>query len=238
MFNEEATAETCVRKVCAELRKLTHRTELIAVNDGSCDRTGEILSRLVASEPKLLLMTHKVNRGYGAALHTGAAKAAGERLDYVLFMDSDLTNAPADIAHFAAAMEQGYDVIKATRYSKGGSVSGVPAYRVWISRVGNTMARLLFRLPVRDCTNGFRAVRTCLLMRMKLRENRFAVIVEELYWCKYLARRYSEVPVMLTNRGKEQRPTSFAYRPAVFWTYLKYPLKAAIGLRPNQLEKE
>lgn len=237
MFNEEAGAEACVRRVCAELLKLPHRTRLIVVNDGSRDHTGEILSRLAASEPRLLPIAHAGNRGYGAALHTGAARACQEGLDYVLFMDSDLTNDPADIPRFAAAMERGYEVIKATRYSQGGSVAGVPAYRVWISRVGNAVARLLFRLPVRDCTNGFRAIRTALLMRMDLKENRFPVILEELYWSKYLARTYGEVPVTLTNRSAGQRPTSFAYRPTVFWSYLRYPLQACIGLKPERRKK-
>jgi len=124
-------------------------------------------------------------------------------------------------------------VIKATRYSGGGGVSGVPAYRVVISRVGNWIAGLLFGLPVHDCTNGFRAARTEILKRMTLTENRFPIIMEELYWCKYLARTFAEVPVTLTNRDAALRPTSFAYRPSVFWQYLKYPVRAFLGIRPT-----
>jgi dolichol-phosphate mannosyltransferase len=130
-------------------------------------------------------------------------------------------------------MAKGIDVIKATRYSKNGRVQGVPGNRVWISRIGNLVAKLLFRLPIADCTNGFRAVRTELLMRMNLRENRFPIIMEELYWCKSMAATFVEIPVVLTDRLANQRPTSFVYSPKVFWRYLKYPLKALFGIRPR-----
>jgi dolichol-phosphate mannosyltransferase len=238
MYNEEAGAAKCVRTVCAELARIPNVTRLIAVEDGSRDRTAQILERLAAGEPRLMLVRHARNRGYGAALRTGAEKAYEAGFQYVLFMDSDLTNDPADLSRFAKEMITGADVIKATRYSKGGSVSGVPAYRVWISRAGNALARFLFRLPVHDCTNGFRAVKTGLLMSMELKENRFPIIMEELYWSKFLARTFAEVPVTLKNRAEDIRPTSFSYRPAVFWKYLKYPVRAFAGVRPGKSSKE
>jgi hypothetical protein len=117
-------------------------------------------------------------------------------------------------------MREGYDVIKATRYSGRGGVSGVPAYRVILSRAGNAIARMLFGLPVHDCTNGIRAARTEILSRMRLTENRFPIIMEELYWSKYLARTFAEVPVSLTNREAALRRTSFTYKPSIFWPYI------------------
>jgi hypothetical protein len=129
-------------------------------------------------------------------------------------------------------MVEGIDVIKATRYSRGGQVRGVPAGRVWISRLGNGVARMLFRVGISDCTNGFRAVRTELLRRMHLRERRFPVIMEELYCCTFLAATFAEVPVVLTNRDPELRRTSFSYRPSVFFHYLKYAVLAGLRVPP------
>jgi dolichol-phosphate mannosyltransferase len=236
MYNEEAGAAECVRAVCRQLAELPNHTRLIVVEDGGRDRTAEILAALEAEEASLTVVRHPHNMGYGAALKSGARRAYEDEFEYALFMDSDLTNHPRDIPRFAAAMVEGADVLKATRYSGGGSVADVPAYRVWISRIGNALARLLFRLPVCDCTNGFRAVRTRLLMAMDLRENRFPIIMEELYWCKFLKATFAEVPVTLTNRSQQQRPTSFAYMPNVFWQYLKYPLRAFFGLTPEKRE--
>ena len=217
MYEEEGAAEACVKAVCNELRNLTNRSVLIVVNDGSKDGTQEILQRLTLSEKPLIVVNHLSNRGYGAALRTGLEEAAKNGYDYALFMDSDLTNDPHDIPRFITQMEQGVDVIKATRYSKGGKVSGVPFYRVAISVCGNLLARLLFGLPIHDCTNGFRAGKVGLMMQMNLTENRFPIIMEELYWCRFLAQTYAEVPVTLTNRKPGQRATSFVYKPAVFY---------------------
>ena len=234
MFNEEPGAGNCVTQVCAALAAIPCESKLIVVNDGSRDRTGEVLERIAPRYPNLLVVNHATNSGYGAALRTGVATAAQAGFDYTLFMDSDLTNHPGDLPGFVGKMQEGYDVIKATRYSGGGRVEGVPAYRVAISRVGNRIARVLFRLPLHDCTNGFRAARTTILAAMQLKENRFPIIMEELYWSKYLARTFAEVPVTLTNRDRALRPTSFAYRPSIFWQYLKYPLRAFFGLRPRR----
>jgi dolichol-phosphate mannosyltransferase len=138
-------------------------------------------------------------------------------------MDSDLTNDPAYLGDFATEMARGADVIKASRYVAGGGVDGVPGWREWLSVVGNAVARLLFRLPVRDCTNGFRAVRTELLTAINLEENGFAVIMEELYRLRPLAQSYAEVPIVLTARTDDLRPSSFSFGPRAMLRYLKYP---------------
>jgi len=232
MYNEEPGAENCVATICAVLASLPYESKLITVNDGSRDRTGEILDRIAPRFPRLMVVHHARNAGYGAALRTGIDTAAHGGFDYTLFMDSDLTNDPRDIPRFIEKMREGADVIKATRYSNGGRVEGVPLYRVVISRVGNGVASLLFGLPIHDCTNGFRAARTGMLAGMRLTENRFPIIMEELYWLKYLASTFAEIPVTLTNRDASLRPTSFAYKPSVFWQYLRYPLRAFTGRRP------
>ena len=233
MYNEESKAEACVQCISNILARIPTRSGLVTVDDGSRDETAGILNRLSADLPNLVVIHHETNRGYGAALRTGMGYAEQAGFDYALFMDSDLTNDPADIPKFVEKMRDGYEVIKATRYSDGGGVSGVPAYRVLISRVGNWIARWLYRLPITDCTNGFRAVQTSLLSQMELTEPKFPIIMEELYYSSFLATKFAQIPVRLTSRGEEQRPTSFVYRPRVFYDYLKYPLKAFFRIKPQ-----
>ena len=232
MYNEEAGAERCIAQVCRELSAISRRCALLVVEDGSTDRTRSLLQELEPRYANLRVVYHARNGGYGAALRTGIAESVREGYDYVLFMDSDLTNSPADIPRFFEKMDQGFDVIKATRYGSGGSVSGVPLYRVAISRFGNMIVRGLFRLPLSDYTNGFRAVRTSLLSQIQLTENKFSIIMEELYLLKPFNPSYAEVPVELTDRSADARPTSFSYRPSTFWNYLKYPLKSLFGMSP------
>jgi dolichol-phosphate mannosyltransferase len=234
MYHEEQGAEACVRAVTAALGDLDDQARLIVVDDGSRDATPQILARLAPECPRLEVVTHPGNRGYGAALKTGAEHAATLAYDYVLFMDSDLTNDPKYLPLFVEKMGQGYSLIKASRYMRGGGVNGVPLWRVVISRVGNRIAGLLYGLPIHDCTNGFRAVRLDLFRRMELSENRFPVIMEELYWAKHLGATVVEVPNTLTNRSSEQRPTSFAYRPSTFYRYLKYAVLAWLRVAPGR----
>jgi dolichol-phosphate mannosyltransferase len=233
MYNEERGAERCVTHVCAELGRLPHRCRLIAVDDGRRDGTAAILGRLAGEQPLLRVVTHPRNGGYGAALHSGVVACVEERFDYALFMDSDLTNAPADIPRFADKMAEGVDVVKATRYRDGGGMVGVPWARRWVSEVGGLVARVLFRLPLSDCTNGFRAVKTRLRLQMRLKETGFPVIVEELYHCVFLARTFGEIPVVLANRVADVRPTSFTYRPQIFYRYLKYCVLACLRIPPR-----
>lgn len=234
MYNEEAGAADCVTAICRILDQVPSRTCLIAVNDGSRDGTGAALAQQARAHPRLEVVSHAVNRGYGAALRSGVEAAARGGFDYVLFMDSDLTNAPGDIPRFIDAMAPGIDVIKATRYRRGGGMQNVPFSRRTVSRIGNAIARALFRIGVADCTNGFRAIRTSLALRFRLQETRFPVILEELYCCVFTARGFAEVPVILTSRTAALRPTSFAYRPSVVWGYLKYALLAGLRIPPGR----
>jgi len=225
--NEQAGIAACVEAIDTALGTLPNETALIVVDDGSIDETGERLAGLVAAHPRLVVERHPQNRGYGAALRTGARLAIERGFDYTLFMDSDLTNDPRYLPAFAARMEDGADVIKATRYAGGGGVEAVPWWRVVPSVVGNRLARILHGLPLSDSTNGFRAVRTELLGAVELRENRFPVIMEELHRLRPVARTYAEVPNVLTNRGEHLSGSSFSYGPRALWGYLKYPLQTA-----------
>jgi glycosyltransferase involved in cell wall biosynthesis len=233
MYNEELGAERCVTAVCRELARVPNRCRLIAVDDGSADGTAAILERLTRAQPLLRVVTHPRNRGYGAALSSGVVACDEERFDYALFMDSDLTNAPGDIPRFAGKMAEDIDVVKGTRYSGGGRMDGVPWQRRWVSVVGGLVARALFRLPLSDCTNGFRAVKTRLRVQMRLHETGFPVIVEELYHCVFLARSFGEIPVVLGSRASDVRPTSFPYRPRTFFRYLKYCVLACLQIPPR-----
>jgi glycosyltransferase involved in cell wall biosynthesis len=226
MYNEEAGAEKCVRDVLDALSKIACHCELIVVDDGSSDGTPEILSRL-ASLRGLTVARHERNSGYGAGLKTGAREANARGLDYVLFMDADLTNPTGDIAKFARAMESGTDVIKGCRFCEGGGMVGIPIKRQIMTRAGRIVAAALFRIGVRDCTNGYRAIRTDVFMRMPLTEPGFPIIMEELYWAKRLGCTFANVPTTLYSRSKEQRQSLFGYNLRTIGAYFRYAIRSA-----------
>jgi dolichol-phosphate mannosyltransferase len=234
MYNERAGAESCIRQILDVIPRLGLPARLIVVNDGSRDGTGELLDglRLAGAD---FMAVHKSNGGYGSAISFGAVAAQEQGFDYVLFMDSDLTNPPAHVVRFVADIRRGIDLIKGSRFSKGGEMKAVPWRRRIFSVLGNLVAQALFRMGIADCTNGFRAVRTGLFVAMPLRERGFAVILEELYWAKRFGATVASVPTSLSARTEDQRPTLFAYRPQIIWAYLKYALRACfVPYRPRR----
>jgi dolichol-phosphate mannosyltransferase len=240
MFNEVSIAHTNIEAVIRYTSKIRDTFTVVAVDDGSTDNTGAVLQDLLSVYPseQFRVLTHRVNMGYGTALRTGIVFAINNSFDYVLFMDSDLTNHPKYINGFYDRMLEKYDYIKASRYGLGAGVSGVPFFRKLVSLLGNKIAQLLFGLPLRDLTNGFRAVKTSILSQITLRENGFAVIMEELFLCKGLVYSYAEVPYILTARLSGQGKSHFSYDLKTYFTYLKYSIKSIGRRRPNALDKK
>jgi glycosyltransferase involved in cell wall biosynthesis len=230
MLNEEAGAETCVRSVLAALEGFALRCGLIVVDDGSTDATPRILDELSAAGE--FTVVHQANGGYGHAIRSGALEAERLGYEYVVFMDSDLTNPPEDIAKFIPEMERSVDVIKGSRFRFGGGMEGVPFKRRVMTGAARVISRSLFRVGVEDCTNGFRAIKTAVTTQMPLTERGFAVILEELYWAKRMGCTFANVPTMLYNRSAEQRPSLFAYNYETIGRYLRYAIKASFA-RPG-----
>jgi glycosyltransferase involved in cell wall biosynthesis len=85
-YNEEKVIANTIADVLPVLQDWTQNFELIVVNDGSADQTGAILASIAQSEPRVRVVTHEVNRGYGAALASGFAASSK---DLAFFMDSD-----------------------------------------------------------------------------------------------------------------------------------------------------
>lgn len=233
MYNEEQIARQSIKTVMAYVKQLPPEVRLVVVDDGSRDRTRALIEECCTAEPdRLTLIFHQRNKGYGAALRSGIAFAIHKGFEYVVFMDSDLTNHPKYLSNFYSRMLEGYDYIKATRYGPNAGVVGVFWYRRLISLWGNRVARFLFGLPLHDLTNGFRAVKTAILGKIELTENGFAVIMEELFLCKPLVRSYAEIPCVLTSRTEGQGKTHFTYNVMAYFSYLKYAIKSIGKRRP------
>jgi glycosyltransferase involved in cell wall biosynthesis len=228
MLNELAGAERCVEQITRAVTSLEPRGVLVVVDDGSTDGTGALLDGLGQRNPDLRVVHHSRNLGYGAALRSGAEEAARMQAGWILFMDSDLTNPPEDIARFFEAMAPSVEYVKASRYGAGGGVRGVPLKRRVVSQAGNAFARLLFGLPLSDLTNGFRAIRVEPFLQMPLRERGFAVIMEEAFWVQRLGLRSSEISTVLTSRDDQLRRSSFRYRPGVLYSYARYPIRTFV----------
>ena len=225
MFNEEKIAEKAIDCVIETISKIKSRAKLIVVNDGSQDNTLQILDDKKRTYPEeLTIVSYPKNKGYGMALQQGISKANKLKSDYVLFMDSDLTNNPKDIPLFIEKMKDNPDCIKGSRYINGGGMKGVTLKRRVLSKLGNFIASLCFRLGIKDHTNGFRMLKLSKIKGIKFRENSFAIILEELYHLKKRKAKIVEIPITLTSRKNTK--THFKYDITTFYNYGKYAIKA------------
>lgn len=233
MYNEEKLARRSVETILSYVRQFPPGVVLLVVDDGSDDQTGEILKDLAkeADTGRLHILSNEVNKGYGGALRTGVQFAVQNNYEYVLFMDCDLTNHPRYIEKFYGKMKESWDYIKATRYSDGGGMEGVPWIRRLNSMLGNAIARFLYGLPLTDVTNGFRAVKVNILSQINTKENGFAVIMEELYRAKHLTDSFCDVPYILTARSEGEGGTHFSYTPRMYLQYLYYAFRSFFNCR-------
>lgn len=230
VYDEAGSIEPALRQIVAATAALPGRSTTIAVDDGSADDSRAILQRL-ASElggGALGVELHERNQGYGQALRSGAARARREGYDYAAFIDSDLTNPPADLHVIARLAAAGHPYIKASRFVDGGSMASVPIRRRAVSAAGNVVGAALFGAGIRDVTNGFRAVRLDLLERWPLKESDFSCIVEELSWALREGVPVVEFPSILTARTSDQRVSAFPYSADLIRKYLTYALNARI----------
>jgi dolichol-phosphate mannosyltransferase len=201
------------------------RVALIAVDDGSGDDSATIIAELADEIPSLHLCRHEQNAGYGAALRTGAEHAAEIGLEYLAFIDSDLTNPPEDLLKMGELASHGDRYIKGSRFIEGGGMESVPMSRKVVSRAGNLVASCLFGTGLRDITNGFRAVRTDLFLSWGLQERGFAIIVEEVECALRSGIQPREFATVLSSRQGGQRKSAFGYTPRTIFRYLRYPLR-------------
>jgi len=226
VFNEGREIEHSLAEMVSSFGEAyPGRAAIVAVDDGSGDDSAAFMRGVAERVEPVHLLRHEVNSGYGAACRTGARWALDHGYDYVAFIDSDLTNPPADLLKAGKLARAGADYIKGSRYLPGGRMEDVPWRRQVFSRSGYRVGSLLFGTAKMDVTNGFRAARTDLYCSWPLVETGFSIIMEEMYWALKASVSIESFPTVLGSRGNDRRDSAFEYTPKVIGEYLRYPLR-------------
>lgn len=224
-YNE---AGNIIRTADAINRQLTAdslQADIIFINDGSRDSSQEEIQEASSRYPNVVGLKHETNKGYGEAIRTGISFATTHNeYSFVFIMDADLTMDPKFIKGFYTKISAGFDFVIGSRYTEGGALKGVPFYRRVVSRLASVVSHCCFRLPIRDYTLGFRAIRVPLLKKLDLTEKGFPILIEQVYQSLQFTDRFAGVPIILTNR--EIGESTFSFSPEVFLKYFKYALKA------------
>jgi dolichol-phosphate mannosyltransferase len=135
----------------------THGYQVLVVDDGSPDGTGELADALSGADAGLDVLHRTEKAGLGTAYAAGFAIAMDRGALVMCEMDADFSHDPADLPRLIDAVDAGADVAIGSRYVRGGGADEWPWYRRAISRAGNDYAALMLDLDVRDTTAGFRA---------------------------------------------------------------------------------
>ncbi len=154
-YNEERRLPQTLERVEAFLAGQSYTNEVIIVDDGSCDRTAEVVEGFQAAHPRVQLIRND-HRGKGYAVRTGMLRARGR---IVLFSDADLSTPIEEIAALVPWFDRGYDIVIGSREGAGARRIREPFYRHFMGRIFNFVVRLFTVQGIQDTQCGFKAFR-------------------------------------------------------------------------------
>lgn len=185
-YNEQDNIEDTLEAALAILPAFVADFEVVVVDDGSRDRTGEIVGRRSELDIRVRLMSHSANRGYGAAVTTGLRAARGELL---AFLDADGQLSLLDLPRFLSLLEGG-DAVIGYRHRRADSWRRRLMARGW-----NWLVGLVLGVWVRDVDCAFKLFRRQVIDRLRLTATSPAINAEMLVQCQRGGATFRETPV-------------------------------------------
>lgn len=195
VYNEISTIEEILKRV----QSVPQDKEIIVIDDGSTDGTREWLEKLTMQE--ITVLFHSENKGKGAALGTGFEQATG---DIVIIQDADLEYDPRDYDCLISPIADGRaDVVFGSRFL-GGPHRVLFFWHYVGNKVLTVLSNMLTNLNLSDMETGYKAFRTSLLQKIRIKSNRFGFEPEITAKFAKLKCRIYEVPISYSGRGYEE----------------------------------
>jgi dolichol-phosphate mannosyltransferase len=154
--DEAGCIQSTVEHLHVELRIHEIPHEIVVVDDGSTDSTGDILKLLQLSLPELVPCQNQAPHGFGRAVIQGIQQSSG---DAIVIMMADESDDCRDVIRYWKLLNDGYDCVFGSRFIKGGGVIDYPWFKLRLNRLANLFIRLLFGIKLNDTTNAFKAYR-------------------------------------------------------------------------------
>jgi dolichol-phosphate mannosyltransferase len=145
------------------VRRAAPEADVLVIDDSSPDGTAELARAAAAELGQIEIMVRPAKSGLGSAYREGFAWALSRSYDVVVSMDVDFSHDPQVITRLLARIQSGADAVIGSRYVPGGATISWPLHRRVLSRWGNYYTAWILRLPIKDCTSGFRAYRASAL---------------------------------------------------------------------------
>jgi dolichol-phosphate mannosyltransferase len=248
-FNEHGNIAALISALLDQFKRLQHDLHILVVDDDSPDGTADVVRGLQTDNDKVHLLTGR-KAGLGVAYIRGMDHAINVlQADLVFEMDADFSHKPEDIPRLISEIEAGADFVIGSRYVPGGSVPKTwNLVRRLNSMWGNLAARYIAGIPqIRDCTAGFRAIRSSLLRRIDfndLRVQGYAFQVALLHAAVEQGGKIREIPVNFIDRKKGESKLRFSdileFAFNVWWirlqssrTFIKFAIVGTSGVLVN-----
>ena len=185
-----------------DILRVAPTTDVLIIDDNSPDGTGRIADDLHAQRSQVSVLHRAGKLGLGTAYIRGFEYAIEHGYDFVFEMDADYSHDPRYLPDFFAKAPEA-DLVIGSRYVAGGGTPNWSALRKFISGGGNTFARALLRIPVHDCTAGYRCYRVSALSsidldRISAQGYAFQVEMAYVFWKRGF--RIRETPIIFVDR--------------------------------------
>lgn len=224
VLNERGNVKPLAKEILEELSALTFHGELIFVDDGSSDGTGEVIDGLADAESRVRAVHLRRNFGKAAALTTGFRYSVGE---LVLTIDGDGQDCPAEIPRLLEKLEEGYDLVSGWKENRQD-----PWHKRLVSRAYNYLTSLLGGLRLRDHNSGFKLYRREVLDRIDLVGEMHRFVTVMAHWQGFSV---TEIPVRHRARRSGQSKYGLARIFKGAFDFLTVVLTTRYQLRPLHL---
>lgn len=154
--NEEGCISSGIEHLHLELRLNEIPHEIVVVDDGSTDKTWELLQEMCGRIPELRPIKNEGQHGFGRAIIMGLDNYSG---DAVIITMADESDDSRDVVRYWRELAKGYDCVFGSRFIKGGGTVDYPLFKLIINRLANTFLRFMFNISLNDTTNAFKAYR-------------------------------------------------------------------------------
>lgn len=215
VYNEDAVIAKTIERV---ERAVTDAHELLIIYDKDSDTTLQPVKKIQKKYPAVKLVKNIYGGGALNALKTGLSKAKGQA---VCIMMADLTDDPKVLNLMMRKFDEGYDIVAASRYMKGGHQIGGPLTKKILTRTAGISLHYLIGLPTHDATNSFRLYSKRFLDKVKIESDGGFELAIELTIKGYLnGYKVTEVPTTWTYLAKESRFNMRKWLPKYLKWYL------------------
>ena len=196
--DEEGCICSTVEHLQVELRLHDVPHEIIVVDDGSTDRTWDLLTQLRARLPAVTPVRNEGQHGFGLAINCGLERMKG---DAAVIMMADESDDCRDVVRYWQKLNEGWDCVLGSRFIKGGGVVDYPRAKLLLNRLANFFIKVLFRIGLNDTTNAFKAYRRTVIEGCRpLISPHFNLTVE--LPLKAIVRGYSWTVIPITWRNR------------------------------------